>query len=83
MNITEGELFSTAGGGVSAIYGPDGRTVPTNKLAPEEEGIIYGDLDMSEILNCKALLDTVGHYSRPDLLWLGVDYQEKKCVRSV
>ncbi|KAI1386229.1 carbon-nitrogen hydrolase [Hypoxylon trugodes] len=70
------------GGGHSCIIGPDGRLL-TKPLADEKadtEGIVYGDLDLTKVVAVKGFLDTVGHYSRPDLLWLGVDKEAKKVV---
>ncbi|KAL2857067.1 carbon-nitrogen hydrolase [Aspergillus pseudoustus] len=59
---------------------PDGRKL-TEDLDETEEGLLIADLDFAEIQKVKAILDVHGHYSRPDLLWLGVDYCEKKQVR--
>lgn len=64
---------------MSAIYGPDGRRL-SKPLEAAEESIIYADLDMNEIIKCKTFADPIGHYSRPDLLWLGADRKEKKKV---
>lgn len=80
MNTSQGPMMCVPGGGCSAIFGPDGRKLSTD-IPDTEEGIIYADLSMSRIFRHKALLDVVGHYSRPDLLWLGVDKTEKLCVR--
>lgn len=76
MHTSEGGILNSPGGGSSAIYGPDGRQL-SQDLGYTQEGIIYGDLTLDAILDCKAFVDTVGHYSRPDLLWLGVDKREK------
>jgi len=76
-----GNMMSTPGGGMSAIFGPDGRRL-SEPLDETEQGIIYADLDRNEIIKCKTFADPVGHYSRPDLLWLGVDTKEKKKVYS-
>lgn len=76
MNTSRGALMNCPGGGSSAVFGPDGRQVTTD-LEDTQEGIIYADLDLDAILNAKSFLDIVGHYSRPDLLWLGVDKREK------
>ena len=73
--------MSTPGGGMSAVFGPDGRKL-SEALEASEEGIIYADLDMNEIMKCKTFADPIGHYSRPDLLWLGADRKEKKKVYS-
>ncbi|MCG7632942.1 carbon-nitrogen hydrolase family protein [Gordonia McavH-238-E] len=58
------------GGGYARIYGPDGRSL-AEPLAPNDEGILYADIDLSAILAAKNPADPVGHYSRPDVLRLG------------
>lgn len=73
--------MNSPGGGSSAIFGPDGRQI-SDDIPETEEGILYADLDYDAILKAKSFLDTSGHYSRPDLLWLGVDSREKKHLRS-
>lgn len=50
---------------------PDGHKM-TEDLGEEEEGLLVADLDFNEILKVKAMLDVHGHYSRLDLLWLGL-----------
>ena len=72
--------MNVPGGGSSAVYGPDGRQLSEDILSTEE-GIIYAYLDLDAILDAKSFLDVVGHYSRPDLLWLGVDKREKLHTR--
>jgi predicted amidohydrolase len=74
-------MWSVPGGGLSAIYGPDGRQISESTLGPDEEGLVIADCNMEEITRNKHFLDTCGHYSRPDLIWLGVDTREKKQVR--
>lgn len=81
MNTGSGALMNSAGGGSSAIFGPDGRQL-SDDIESTEEGIVYADLDLDAILDAKSFLDVVGHYSRPDLLWLGVDKREKLHSRS-
>lgn len=68
--------MSTPGGGSSAVFGPDGRQI-SEDVEGTQENILYADLNTDEILKSKSFLDVVGHYSRPDLLWLGVDNREK------
>jgi nitrilase len=73
-------LFGITGGGRSAVYGPDGRRL-TEPLPVDQEGFVYAELNMDMLVSMRHFADPVGHYSRPDLLWLGVDSREKKCVR--
>lgn len=79
MSTQSGALMSKPGGGCSAIFGPDGRLL-TAPLEPTEEGIIYAELNFDAAIFAKSFLDVTGHYSRPDLLWLGSDTREKKMV---
>ena len=69
--------MSQPGGGYSAVIGPDGRIL-SDALDPCQEGFVYADLDMDQIVLARSYLDTCGHYSRPDLLWLGCDTRVRK-----
>ncbi|KAJ7180979.1 carbon-nitrogen hydrolase [Mycena filopes] len=60
------------GGGFAAIYGPNG-TQLTAPTAPDEEVIVYADIDVDATRIAKLVADPVGHYSRPDLLSLRVN----------
>jgi len=70
MNVmVENELHEALllpGGGHARIYGPDGRSIG-EPLAPDEEGLLIADLDLSAITIAKCFADPVGHYSRPDV----------------
>ncbi|HEX8427603.1 Nit6803 family nitrilase [Hymenobacter sp.] len=59
------------GGCMTAIISPEGA-----HLCPpltEGEGIIYADLDMRLIEKRKRMMDSVGHYARPELLSMHVN----------
>ncbi|KAJ7464619.1 putative nitrilase [Mycena latifolia] len=60
------------GGGFAAIYAPDG-TQLTPPTKPDEEIILYAEIDLDAIKMAKLTADPVGHYSRPDLLSLRVN----------
>ncbi|OTB19793.1 hypothetical protein K445DRAFT_72500 [Daldinia sp. EC12] len=84
LGTQKGLSCAQPGGGHSCIIGPDGRrlTPPLGNGKPDTEGILYGELDLTEVVANKGFLDIVGHYSRPDLLWLGVDKKQKEVVVS-
>jgi nitrilase len=54
------------GGGCSMVFDPEGREVGS-KIDQREEGLIYVDVDLDKCHKAKSCLDTVGHYSRPDV----------------
>ncbi|GAA5869740.1 hypothetical protein JCM8547_005832 [Rhodosporidiobolus lusitaniae] len=62
----------TPGGGIAAIYGPDGRKL-SRDIAEDEETILYADLDPDQVRFAALVQDTIGHYSRPDIFTLVVN----------
>ena len=81
MKTAGGLLMSSPGGGSSAIFGPDGRRL-SDPVDSTTETIIYADLDLDEIVRIKMFADSVGHYSRPDLMCLCTCKDVKKMVLS-
>ena len=69
------------GGCYSAIIAPDG----SHLCDPitEGEGMAVADLDFSLITKRKRMLDSVGHYSRPDLFQLSVNKAEQPAIQSL
>ncbi|NIQ37798.1 MAG: carbon-nitrogen hydrolase family protein [Proteobacteria bacterium] len=61
-------LLEKVGGGFSSIINPLGFYIAGP--LKDKEGIIYAEIDTSEILSAKRTIDAIGHYSRPDVLSL-------------
>ena len=70
------------GGGYAMIYGPDGRPLAT-PLAPDQEGLLYADIDLSMISIAKAAGDPAGHYARPDVTQLLFNPHPRKAMEIV
>ncbi|CAK3855914.1 carbon-nitrogen hydrolase [Lecanosticta acicola] len=79
MKTAGGPIMGHAIEGSSAVIGPDGRILSAPKNSNEQ--LIIADLDLSLVTKNKTFADATGHYSRPDLMWLGVDDKHKRVVR--
>lgn len=69
------------GGCHTAIVSPEG--VHLAKPLTEGEGILVADLDMALVTKRKRMMDSVGHYARPELLSLLIDDRPTATVRAM
>ncbi|CAA2100400.1 Aliphatic nitrilase [Methylobacterium bullatum] len=66
------------GGNCTAIVSPEGKHL----VAPmtEGEGVLVADMDMALVTKRKRMMDSVGHYARPELLSLNHDARPARTV---
>ena len=57
--------------GNSCIINPSGKII--SGPLDSEEGLIYADIDLQEIIAAKRVFDVVGHYARPDVFNFSVN----------
>jgi predicted amidohydrolase len=70
------------GGGFSAVYGPNGATLAGPHTGSDER-LVVAEIDLDEIGRAKVLVDTAGHYARPEILRLIVDARPKRSVERI
>jgi nitrilase len=81
--VTNDERLHKAlsGGCMTAIISPEGaHVVPP---LTQGEGVLVADLDMSLIVKRKRMMDSVGHYARPELLSLVLDNRPATPMRAL
>lgn len=59
-------MFVEYGGGNAAIFAPNGKRL-TEKLPRNAEGLVYAELNLEKIVDCKYQIDPAGHYSNKTL----------------
>lgn len=64
--------------GGSCIVSPFGELLAGPNYTSEE--ILYATLDMDDVIKAKFEMDTVGHYSRPDIFSLTVNEHKTESV---
>ncbi len=63
----------------SGIFGPDGRLISEPLI--DDEGIVYGEIDISKSIEPKQFQDIIGHYNRFDIFELKLHSQELEPIR--
>ena len=61
--------------GNSCVINPNGKII--SGPLDSEEGLLYADIDLDEIIATKRKFDVVGHYSRPDVFNFNVKTSRK------
>jgi aliphatic nitrilase len=82
MNAPCPPEFLRTGGGYARIFGPDGRSIG-EPLAPDAEGLVLAEVDLSAITLAKAVADPVGHYARPDVVRLLINREPMPRVQAM
>jgi nitrilase len=79
-SITADEALARTlrGGCYTAIISPEG--VPLCEPITQGEGMAIADLDPSLITKRKRMLDSVGHYARPDIFSLSIDREQRSHI---
>jgi len=72
------ELLERKSGCYSGIIGPDGREVVPGLV--DEEGIVYGEVDLGRCIQPRQMHDITGHYNRFDVFDLQVNRQPQTPV---
>jgi nitrilase len=78
---TTGLEKALRGGCFTAIVSPEGNLLATH--TDGSEGMAIADMDMSLVTKRKRMMDSVGHYSRPELLSLLVNRAPQRHVMDV
>ena len=74
------EKFSRRNSAFSGIIGPNGEDVTTPLV--DEEGIVYGEIDLDKCIQPKQMHDILGHYNRFDIFTLKVNIKKNNHIEA-
>jgi len=74
-------LMSGKPNACSAIFGPDGTAI--SDMLIDDEGIVYGEIDLAACIAPKQFHDIIGHYNRFDVFNLSVDRRARGPVQFI
>ena len=68
------------GGGHAGIIDPAGNLL-TELLPPDQEGILYADIDLSQLISARYLIDCSGHYGKGSVAQVVYNQEPQQAVR--
>jgi len=72
-------LVNKGSTGCTAIYGPDGKHL-AGPLDPNQEGMVFAEIDIEAIIEQKMQHDIAGNYNRFDVLSLNLNRRPQKAI---
>ncbi len=76
------KMVSKGSIGLTAIYGPNGKRL-AGPLDPNEEGMVFAEIDIEKIIEEKLQHDIVGHYNRFDVVSLNLNRRHLRPIWDV
>ena len=72
----------SVGVGHAGIIDPAGNLM-TELLPPDQEGILYADIDLSQLISARYLIDCSGHYGKGSVAQILYNQEPQQAVRFI